>query len=108
MTIKPMTIKRLRRELSYDEIEFFMTVYNESVTEFAVLVRELNKGGHSPRPLPETWSRGRLFAAGKPDWDLLVEAVDELQSVVDGVLLFLQPPDLSALAAQNARKARRK
>lgn len=99
-----LSINDLRRISGYDETDYFEKVYNGSVTEFAALVRELNKGSHRPRPLPETWSRGRLFAVGQPDWDLLVFAVDELQRVVDDVLRFLQPPDLMALAAQKAAR----
>lgn len=61
-----------------DEEQFWVEVYNLNVQEFVTLLEEEFA---VVGVLPEMWSEGRTFPVGKPDWDMLVNAVTIVQAL---------------------------
>lgn len=53
------------------EEEFWLTVYNLNVAEFA------RHGG-----LPERWRDGRSFPVGQQEWDLVIDHLEQLHAAM--------------------------
>ena len=63
------------------EDEFWLTVYNLNVAEFA------RHGG-----LPERWRDGRLFPVGKQEWDLVLDYLEQLRTDLGRCVVAVSSP----------------